>query len=223
MLVSTYRAVDIWRWDIIKSNYELELIIYWIVRWNQFALIRLQSNYVQKNEDILRSLDTLDSIGLAFFYAGFLRECYISHFSTLLMYAMTITRLDLRYALFVLSRYCANSDVTHIKATTRVLRYVKETLSYEIHYEETTRFVNYIDANWADAKDDRRFIEDWLFFMSKDFISWSFKRQNLVTQSSCESKYVALSEAEKKAIWLRSLLLQLHAIFKIFIVIWIDN
>ena len=63
------------------------------------------------------------------------------------MYAMTMTRLDLRYALFVLSRYCANSNVTYIKTTTRVLRYVKETLSYEIHYEETTRFVNYIDAN----------------------------------------------------------------------------
>ena len=63
------------------------------------------------------------------------------------MYAMTMIRLDLKYTLFVLSRYCANSDVTHIKTTTRVLRYVKRTLLYEIHYEETTRFVSYIDAN----------------------------------------------------------------------------
>ena len=82
MLVSTYRIVDIWWWDVMRSNCELKLIIYWIVRWNQFALIRLQSNYVQKNELILRSLDTLDSIGLAFSCADSLRECYTSHFST---------------------------------------------------------------------------------------------------------------------------------------------
>ena len=88
-----------------------------------------------------------------------------------LMYAMTMTRLDLRYALFVLSRYYANSDFTYIRTTTRVLRYVKETLSYEIHYKEITKFVSYIDANWANARDDRRFIEDWLFFMSKNSIS----------------------------------------------------
>ena len=87
-----------------------------------------------------------------------------------LMYAITMTRLDLRYALFVLSRYYANSDVTHIKTTTRVLRYVKETLSYKIHYEGTTRFVSYIDANWAKVRDDRRSTEDWLFFLSKDSI-----------------------------------------------------
>ena len=59
--------------------------------------------------------------------------------------------------------------------------------------------------------------------MLEDLISWSSKRQNLVTQSSCESKYVVLSETKKKAIWLRSLLLQLHAILKILIVIWVDN
>ena len=52
------------------------------------------------------------------------------------MYAMTMTRLDLRYALFVLSRYCANLDVTHIKTTIRVLRYVKETLSYSTSKEK---------------------------------------------------------------------------------------
>ena len=67
----------------MRSNYELELIIYWIVRWNQSALIKLLSSYVQKNEDILRSLGTLDSIGLVFFCADFLRECYTSHFSTI--------------------------------------------------------------------------------------------------------------------------------------------
>ena len=32
-----------------------------------------------------------------------------------LIYKMTMTRLDLSYALFILSRYCTNLDATHIK------------------------------------------------------------------------------------------------------------
>ena len=140
-----------------------------------------------------------------------------------LMYAMTMTRPDLGYALSVLSRYCANPDATHIKAATRLLRYVRGTLSYRIHYEGTTGFVGYTDADWAGAKDGRRSTGGWLFFLSGGPISWSSKRQDLVTQSSCESEYVALSEAGKEAIWLRSLLLQLHAVPKVSTVIWADN
>ena len=76
------------------------------------------------------------------------------------MYEMTMIRLDLSYALFILSRYCTNLDATHIKAAQRVLRYVKETLKYEIHYEEISRLEEFIDVDYVDVKNDRRFIEE---------------------------------------------------------------
>ena len=82
------------------------------------------------------------------------------------MYAITITRPDLGYTLSVLSRYCVNPDTTHVKAATRLLRYVRGTLSYGIHYEGTTGFVGYTDTDWAGAKDGRRSTGGWLFFMS---------------------------------------------------------
>ena len=56
-----------------------------------------------------------------------------------LIYEMTMIRLDLSYAFFILSRYCTNLDATHIKSAQRILRYVKETLEYEIHYEEISK------------------------------------------------------------------------------------
>ena len=140
-----------------------------------------------------------------------------------LMYEMTMIRFDLSYALFILSRYYTNLDAIHIKAAQRVLRYMKETLEYEIHYEEISKLKKFIDVEYVDVKNDRRFIEEWVFFLSENSISWSSRRQDLVTQSICESKYVALSETRKEAVWLRSLLLQMHVTLKIFIVLWANN
>ena len=116
------------------------------------------------------------------------------------MYAMIMTRSNLIYSLSVLSRYCFNSNSTHIKAVIRVLKYVKRILNYDIHYEDKEDLIEYIDADYAETIDDRRSIDDYAFFLSKDFISWSFKRRNWIIQSSCESEYVAFKEVDKKAI-----------------------
>jgi hypothetical protein len=74
------------------------------------------------------------------------------------MYVITIIRLNLGFALLVLSRYCFNSNSTHIYAITRVLRYVKETLHYDIHYERNKNLIDYTNVDFAKAIDDRRSI-----------------------------------------------------------------
>ena len=66
----------------------------------------------------------------------------------------------MRFALLVLSRYCFNSNSTHIYVVTRVLRYVKETLHYNIHYEENESLISYTNINFAKAIDDRRSIDE---------------------------------------------------------------
>ena len=76
-----------------------------------------------------------------------------------LMYEMTMIRLDLSYALFILSRYCTNLDATYIKAAQRVLRYVEETLEHEIHYEKISKLEEFIDVDYVDVKNDRRFCQ----------------------------------------------------------------
>ena len=132
----------------------------------------------------------------------------------LLMYVMIMTRSDLIYSLSVLSRYCFNLNLTHIKAVIRDLKYIKKTLNYDIHYENKKDLIKYIDVDYAETINDRRSINDYAFFLSENFISWSFKRQNLVTQSNCKSEYVAFNEIDKEAIWLRQLFHQLKIISK---------
>ncbi len=72
------------------------------------------------------------------------------------MYAMTMTCLDLGYALSMVSRYCANSDSTHVSAVGKVLRYVRGTLHYGLAYTKSQLgFVGYTDADWSSTIDGR--------------------------------------------------------------------
>ena len=88
-----------------------------------------------------------------------------------LMYAMIIIRLNLIYSLSILSRYCFNSNSTHVKIIIYVLKYIKETLNYDIHYEDKKNLMKYIDADFAKAMNNHRFINNYAFFLSKNLFS----------------------------------------------------
>ena len=130
-----------------------------------------------------------------------------------LMYAMTITRLDLKLALSIFFWYYFNSNSIHVKAATQLLRYVKKTLHHDIHYKNKKNLMNYTDVDWAGVVDDRRSIKKYIYFLFDDLISWSSKQQDRVIQSFCEAEYVVSAETDKETVWLRLLLIQLHAYF----------
>ena len=67
-------------------------------------------------------------------------------------------------------------------------------------------FMGYINPNWSGTNDRRESISGCLFMLGWASISWNSKRQALVSQSSYESEYYALSEAVKKRVWLYLLL-----------------
>ena len=56
------------------------------------------------------------------------------------------------------------------------LKYIKRTLNYDIHYENKENFIKYIDVDYIETINDRCSINDYAFFLLKDFISWNFKR-----------------------------------------------
>lgn len=133
-----------------------------------------------------------------------------------LMYAMTMTRPDIAFALSIVSRYCNNPDSTHVAAVTRILRYIKGTLYDGIIFrgELNTELdlTGYTDADYGSAKEDRKSTSGWLFCLGGGPISWSSKRQTVVALSSCEAEYIALNEAGKEAIWLQRILKELGLI-----------
>ena len=65
-----------------------------------------------------------------------------------LMYAMLCTRLDIFYAIGVVSRYQSNPGKTHWKVVKRILRYLKGMVDYRLCCQgQDLQLKGYIDAD----------------------------------------------------------------------------
>nr|GFA32498.1 retrovirus-related Pol polyprotein from transposon TNT 1-94 [Tanacetum cinerariifolium] len=75
----------------------------------------------------------------------------------------------------------------------------------------------------ARSKDDGRSTSGFLFFLGYNTFTWSSKKQPIVTLSSCEAEYIAATSCVCQAIWLRSMLKELHMEQEHAIAIYADN
>jgi hypothetical protein len=62
------------------------------------------------------------------------------------------------------------------------------------------------DSDFANCPDTRRSVSGYAFSLGTGAVSWSSKKQDIVTTSTCEAEYVAMASATKEALWLRMLL-----------------
>ena len=97
----------------------------------------------------------------------------------------------------------------HWQGVKRVFRYLKSSKDRELTYgSEQHDLEGYTDADGG-TQEDRRAISGNCFLIDGGTISWSAKRQELVTLSTAKSEYVAATHAAKEAKWLHKLLRQL--------------
>ena len=130
-----------------------------------------------------------------------------------------------------LSLVVSNSSLAttaHLSALKGVLLYLKGTASLGISYTRsaTSSFtlVGYCDASYADsAHEERRCSTEGYLFCLTGPVSWYSKLQAIVTLSSTEAEYVALTEAFKEVLHLRQLLSDLRLLPSAPTVIYEDN
>nr|GEV49966.1 retrovirus-related Pol polyprotein from transposon TNT 1-94 [Tanacetum cinerariifolium] len=113
----------------------------------------------------------------------------------------------------------------HLKIAKRILRYIKGTVDYGMFYStsEDFKLVGYSDSDWAGSKDDERSTSGFLFFPGNNSFTWSSKMQPIGTLSSCEAEYIAATSCVCHAIWLRSMLKELHMEQEYATEIYVDN
>jgi hypothetical protein len=91
-----------------------------------------------------------------------------------------------------------------------VLRYVAETLNVELRFSKKSQNVNnpqseddligYSDSDFAELKDKRHSIDEYVFMLVDGAISHSSKQHQTIALSSCEAEYMTLSKTAKEAI-----------------------
>jgi Reverse transcriptase (RNA-dependent DNA polymerase) len=127
-----------------------------------------------------------------------------------LMYASVTTQPNITYAVLTLSQFLDNPGNAHWEAVKRIFRYLSGTRSLELTFgSECHDLVGYSDADGT-MQDHWHAISRHVFLIDGGAISWSSRKQELVTLSTAEAKYVATMHAAKEALWLRRLI---HEIF----------
>ena len=124
-----------------------------------------------------------------------------------LMYAMLGTRPDIAFAVSCVSRHAANPDGLHWKAVQRIFCYLLGTINMSLVYEgDIHNLRGFTDADYGGDLDTRRSTTGFVFDIGSGAISWSSKRQQTVSLSTCQAEYQAQTAGAKEAVWLRSLL-----------------
>lgn len=124
-----------------------------------------------------------------------------------LMY-LTATRPDLMYGVSLISRFMSCPTESHWLAAKRILRYLKGTTELGIFYKKNgcTNLVAYTDSDFAGDLDDRRSTSGFAFLLGSGAVSWSSKKQPIVTLSTTEAEYIAAAFCACQCIWLRRVL-----------------
>ncbi|KAA0060697.1 putative mitochondrial protein [Cucumis melo var. makuwa] len=90
-----------------------------------------------------------------------------------LMY-LTATRPDMIFATCLISRYMVMPTEVHLQAAKRVLRYLKGTVNYGIHYKKGGKgqLLAYTDSDYVGDMEDRKSTSGYVFLMSSGVVSW---------------------------------------------------
>lgn len=127
-----------------------------------------------------------------------------------LMYLACGTRPDIA---FTVSKHNADPRKGHLRAAKRVVRYLKGTMNMGLTFGRETNWMSrdpppygllgFADSNFAGDPEDRKSVMGYCFFLNGAVVSWSSKKQRIVSTSTTEAEYIALGHASREAVWIR--------------------
>ncbi|KAH0637403.1 hypothetical protein KY289_037318 [Solanum tuberosum] len=124
---------------------------------------------------------------------------------------LTFTRPDICFAVNKLAQFQHSPSTKHWQATKRLLRYLKGTITYGLHFKrgDSSQLLAYSDADWGGIPDTRHSTSAYVIFLGKNPISWCSNKQRTVARSSTEAEYRAVASVVAELNWLTNLLQEL--------------
>ena len=104
------------------------------------------------------------------------------------------------------------------------MRYLKSTKEKKLVYRVSERsgIMSFTDADGA-SQDHRQAISGFTVLIDGGAVSWSSKKQELVTLLTMEAEYVAATHAVKELMWFQYLLGKIFQLLKVPINLYSDN
>jgi hypothetical protein len=138
---------------------------------------------------------------------------------------LIFTRPDIAYVVQQICLHMHDPREPHLAAMKHTLRYLWGTLDYGLLLRRfaSSELTVYTDVDLAGCPDTRRSTSGYAVFLGTNLVSWSSKRQNVISRSSAEAEYRAVANGVVEACWLRQLLQELHAPLTKSTLVYCDN
>jgi hypothetical protein len=141
---------------------------------------------------------------------------------------------EITFAVSQVSQFNSNPGKKHWAAVQRIFGYLKKAKRLPLVFKAEASVRNnsrisvdaYSDANWAGDPHTRRSQSGYLVQFNGNTISWSSKKQNVISLSSCESETIASSNGATELMWLRKLITELFVEtigLKVDYTLYLDN
>lgn len=101
-----------------------------------------------------------------------------------LMY-LTAARPDIMFVVSLISKYMEHPTELYLQVAKRVLRYLNGTIDFALFYQKggNEDLIAYMNSDYAGDQDDRKSTSRYVFMLSSRTVSWSSKKQLVVTLS----------------------------------------
>ena len=125
-----------------------------------------------------------------------------------LMYLANCTRPDIAFSVNLLARYSSTPTRRHWKGIQHILRYLSGTTDMGLFYSNKSKekLLGYADAGYLSDPHKARSQTGYVFNYNGTAISWRSVKQTMVATSSNHSEIIAIHEASRECIWLRSMI-----------------
>ena len=125
-----------------------------------------------------------------------------------LMYLANCTRPDIAFSVNLLARYISAPTLRHWNEVKHLLRYLCGTSDIGLFYSKVPKLelLGYTDAGYLSDPHKAQSQSGYVFTCGDTAVSWRSVKQPMVATSSNHSELLAIHEASKECMWLRSMI-----------------
>ena len=97
---------------------------------------------------------------------------------------------------------------SHFQVPLRVLRYLKGTTRLGLTFMKTGKLdlILYTDSDYAGSLIDHRSTTGYCTMLGGNLVTWRSKKQNVISKSSTEAEFRAMSSGIDEVLWIHKIL-----------------